>query len=174
MHVRDSKSWEPPLNKRPTRNVVRSVGRYLPVMIVLFGCLGSGLLSGCATRAPLIRGENEVYVEGLVSIWGSWVKDKGDKFDVSLSIQNRGRRGIFVRRRDLLCARGDRWGELSVLRGGDRRRIRLRPGQTARLTVVCRLANARIRGDYRIILGHVFEEPRRRRRRRAKPPVLMA
>jgi len=126
-------------------------------------CLAILFLSGCVRRTHLIRAENEVYVEGLFSVWGTWVKDKGEKLDLKLNIENSVPVPIVIRTRDIKCSKGERWGDLYFLgRARHSRRVVLHPRQRRTFVVACRLAHRDIEGDFRILVGHIFEDPMRR------------
>lgn len=128
--------------------------------IITIIALAGAILAGCGHRTRLIRAENEVFVEGLFSIWGSWVKDEGENLDVRIKIENNAPHGILIRTRDMRCSRGDRWGDLRIIdghgqRGGD---ILFQPGQVHDFTMVCDLARETA-GEFRIHVAHVYEDP---------------
>ena len=133
------------------------------------------VFSGCG-RMGLIKAENEVMVEGLFSVWGVWVKDKGRKFDVKLRIANDARHPIMIRRRDLHCSMGDRWGNFRLLNVPRRiTRLWISPEQVVTLVGVCEIGE-RVRGDFRVLIGRVFEGQRFRRHGRlvVRPGDLLA
>ena len=117
------------------------------------------LLLGCGARTKLIKNENAVLVEGLFEVWGQWVKDKGRKLDLKLTIANDFNAPILIRTRDVHCSRGERWGEVHFI---DRHRsdtaIHVHPGRSTQLLLVCQLAEP-VPGDIRVLFSHVFEDP---------------
>lgn len=113
--------------------------------------------SGCASRTRLIKNDNAVVVEGLFQMWGSWVKNKGEKVDLRMHFANDFDRPIMIRARDMHCSRGDSWGDLLVLDGGSRNTIRLSPEQVRRLILVCRWHHDDAEGDLKILVSHIFE-----------------
>ncbi len=135
------------------RNRIKAV---VALMVVVF-------VSGCGHRTRLIRQENEVYVEGLVSVWGTWVKDKDKKLDLRLNIENAAPVAILIPTRGIKCSKGERWGELELLgRFRHSRRLLLHPGETRKLVMVCHLARGGIEGELRILFQHIFEDPLQR------------
>ncbi|MFT5434165.1 MAG: hypothetical protein ACI9OJ_004878 [Myxococcota bacterium] len=121
--------------------------------------------TGCR-RQQLVKHDNAVIVEGLFSVWGSWVKNKRKRVDVRFHIANDADTAIVIHRRDLHCSKGRRWGRLHLLSLPDRMSaILLRPRHAIDITAVCRLPRA-TRGDFRILISHVFEAPRRGHRTR--------
>jgi len=124
--------------------------------------LAVGLSTSGCMRTRLIKNDNAVIVEGLFSMWGSWVKNKRHKLDVRLHIANDAPHPIIIRRRDLHCAKGHRWGDLDVRLPREINRLLIAPGKVATFIGVCRLARP-TPGDFRIIVSHVFAADRLRR-----------
>lgn len=147
------------MNKARSTRVWTAVHRCI---LLACGVLFLSSLAGCYSRARLIRDENEVVVEELASVWGSWIKDKDEKYDLLLNIENQASHGIVIPVRHLRCMRGRRFGELRVHgRHGHRRAIHLYPGEVETVVVTCQLANGDITGDFRILVGHIFQTPAR-------------
>ena len=128
---------------------------------------GAGVLAlfcsfGCAQRTKLIRDHNVVTVDGLISVWATWLKDKDDKLDVRLHIENDASHGLLVRMRDLHCSRGERWGQVRLLGAPrDAATLHFEAQEKYTFTMVCDFGDDPT-GDFRVLLGAVFEEPRER------------
>ncbi len=101
-------------------------------------------------------------VPGVISVWGAWIKDKGDKFDVSLNLRNESGGMLVVLLSDIDGARGDAAGAMRhVFFGAGERAIDLRGGQTKAFTMSCKLGRHVDAGDFRVILRRVYDNPSR-------------
>lgn len=127
------------------------------ILIALFGLLS--FLSGCGHSAirfdePAVTGS-----KGPIVIWASWVKPKGDKYDLNLNIENTTSDFVIVFLSDLACFQGDQKGDLkhTFFNTGERT-IDFGPHQHKDFNAVCRLASDGV-GDYRIVVGSVFSNP---------------
>ena len=126
------------------------------------------LTSGCGRR-QLLRGDNAIVVDGLVSVWGDWVKVKRSKLDVRFHIANESADGIVIRRDDLQCSKGEEVGRMRLLRVSRHvEKFVIRTGQSVALTAVC-IFEEMPYGDFRILISHVYESRMRPRRGRARP-----
>lgn len=117
------------------------------------------LLSGCGiTRASLVPEDNKVIGEGVLAVWGDWIVDKGDKFDVHLHLQNCSKQSIIVFARDISGAKGDSPGKVGFPAFGiGERTIDLAPAQIKSVTLGCKHGAAK--GDFKITVNRVFANP---------------
>ncbi len=136
------------VNTSANMGVQAGVRRAIPILCLL------ALASGCTKRVLLERAENEVQVDGLVAVWATEVVVDGAQYDIALHVENRADFPIVIRARDLLCSRGDRWGQVLP---GDDATVRLEPDQRRLVSIACRLAGGH--GNLRVVLAHLFEEP---------------
>lgn len=126
---------------------------------VIAGVAALVVSSGCAQRTQLIRNENMVQVDGLMSMWGTWLKDKDDKVDVRINIANDASHGLLIRLRDIHCSRGERWGDVKLLGAPkDAATLHFYPDEKFTFTMVCEFADDPV-GDFRVLVGAIFEEP---------------
>ncbi len=109
----------------------------------------------------LDKAQSEAKVDGVISVWPSWIKDKGKKFDLQLNIVNLDQKqGIIVMLQDMSCKRGDIVGTLkhTFFNTGERT-IDLKPGQAKSFNMVCTLP-AIVKGDYLVTFGKVYANPK--------------
>jgi hypothetical protein len=104
--------------------------------------------------------ENQMKAKDVVSVSVPWIKDKGGKFDVNLSIHNEDpEKGIIIFLSDMGCLRGKVRGELkhTFFNTGERT-IDFKPNETKSFTLVCRVAGEP-RGDFRLSIAKVYGNP---------------
>lgn len=102
--------------------------------------------------------ENVTTAKGVVSIWGAWIEDDGDKFDVNVHIRNEDPdKGIIVYLKDMRCKRGARGGELkyTFFNTGERT-IDLKGGEEKNFNMVCRY-QVDEKGDFEFSVSRVYE-----------------
>lgn len=103
-----------------------------------------------------MEGVGKASVKGVVSVSADWVKDKSDKYDVSMKITNDSDKTILIFVGDLKCARG------SVTDGtvdihSDNRKIDLRGKESRTVLMTCRL-KSKDKGDFSVTMK-VFSNP---------------
>lgn len=104
--------------------------------------------------------ENQMSAKGVVTVSVPWIKDKGDKFDVNLSIHNEDTdKGIIIFLSDMGCMRGTVRGELkhTFFNTGEKT-IDFKPNETKSFTLVCRV-HGEGRGDFKISVAKVYGNP---------------
>jgi len=118
-----------------------------------------GTNRGFAKGAHILE-NNEIKVEGAISVWASSVKDKGKKYDLSLNLRNlRNKESLIVMFPDMSCKRGEVKGNLRYPTFGSAgKTIVLKPEETKNFTLVCDLPTD-VKGDYSIIFGNVYANP---------------
>lgn len=126
--------------------------RSIAVFFVFVSCV-------CFAGKIEIPGGKRVTRAGVISIAAPWVKDKGKKFDIGVSLTNESKQSIIVMLGDLHCKRGNLDGVLhhTFFNTGERT-IDLTPGQNKSFNMVCDVHEA-TRGDYRVTIGRVFANP---------------
>ncbi len=121
---------------------------------------GSLLLSSLSVHAlgwDKMEGVGKVEQKGVVVAAAEWVKDKDDKFDVSMKITNEFSKTILLFAGDMKCARGtDAAGNIDV--HSDRRAVDLRTGESRTVVMTCRGLQKGSKGDFNITMK-VFENP---------------
>jgi len=135
-------------------------GRSL-VAVWLLLALGLSSVAGCIRVASLLRADNEVYVEELVSVWGSWLEDTGDTFTVRLHVTNLGRGPLLIPAHELACLDGDTWRPVVLRERGAREFLRLAAGASEIITVTCpRGPEVEDSEGFSLLIGHIFEARR--------------
>jgi len=97
---------------------------------------------------------NRVTKAGLLTLSASWVKDKGDKYDLGLKIKNENANDIIVNTQDTQCWRGNVSGTVSA--SDDI--VALRPGQLKEIRYTCKLSQD-AKGAYKVTVTRVFANP---------------
>lgn len=121
----------------------------------------AGLLAACAHRQAVDSSPPAV-APGVFSLRGTWVKEKGRKFDVGLTLRNESPAFQIVFLSDLVGGRGaaeDRmrhatwgWGE---------RTIDLRPGEEKSFTMSCSVSADAASAPVHVTVRRVYENPSR-------------
>jgi hypothetical protein len=125
----------------------------------LIGVVISLLFVGCASK-KVFSGDNASVTENsLLDIQADWLKDKGSKFDIELTIHNKSENDVIFLLKEMSCSRGPLVGQLkhTFFNTGERT-IDLRKGQLKRFRMVCDLGS-KSKGDYVIQIGQVFDNP---------------
>ena len=93
-----------------------------------------------AGRIQLSPAANKVQKKNVIAVWAEWVKDKGEKFDVRLGIQNIGDTPMIVLLRDIGCTKGKSKGNMkhTFFNTGEKT-IDFQGGETKTMNLVCRL-----------------------------------
>lgn len=104
--------------------------------------------------------DNNIHQKGVVTVQVPWIKDKGKKFDVHLSIHNENPdKGMIIFLSDMGCRRGKVTGELkhTFFNTGEKT-IDFKPNQTKDFNLVCRTEGA-TRGDFKLSINKVYNNP---------------
>lgn len=120
----------------------------------------TGVSAASASEKFIPGPENKMVAKGILSVSVPWIKDKGEKFDVNLSLHNESdKMGIVVFLSDIGCARGARSGELkhTFFNTGEKT-IDFRPGETKSFTLVCRYGE-KVGGDFKLSVSKVYDNP---------------
>jgi len=115
---------------------------------------------GCGSRRVVPDASTQVTRDGVATIGAGWLKDKGDKFDVNLTLRNENpEKGMIVLLSDMTCKRGNVVGNLkhTFFNTGERT-IDFRPGELKSFNLVCDL-NSRQRGDFSVHVRRVWDNP---------------
>jgi hypothetical protein len=110
-----------------------------------------------AARIAIAPADNRVSIPDVITIYSEWIKDKGNKYDLNLTINNAHQKGIIVLLKEMHCFRGAVEGELkhTFFNTGERT-IDFKRGQSKSMTLVCHL-KSKGEGNYRIVLDQVYE-----------------
>lgn len=118
-------------------------------------------VSACANKKIAPDPTNVTTAKGVISFWGAWVKDKGDKFDINLHVQNEDQdQGIIIYLSDIRCSHGGRRGEIkhTFFNTGERT-IDFRPGEKKAFNLVCRTGSDGRGGEILIGVDRVYSNP---------------
>lgn len=114
-------------------------------------------MTNCAGKRVNL-GEASKITKGPVSIWASWVKDKGKKWDALLHIGNESDKDIVIMFDDVSCWRGNNQGDMKYsIYIGDRV-LFIRAGRKLNMTVVCHTA-VKSSGAFIVAVKHAYENP---------------
>ncbi len=117
-----------------------------------FGALISA--SALAGKTEFAEAGNKVTKAGLLSLSSTWVKNKGEKWDLGLKIKNENDADIIVNLEDTLCWRGGVSGTVSA----GQEIVALRPGQMKEVRYTCKIGQ-KAKGVYKITVTRVFANP---------------
>jgi hypothetical protein len=101
-----------------------------------------------------------MHQKGVVTVQVPWIKDKGKKFDVHLSIHNEDKdKGIIIFLSDMGCKRGDVTGILkhTFFNTGEKT-IDFKPNEAKEFTLVCRTEGAQL-GHFALSINKVYNNP---------------
>lgn len=104
-----------------------------------------------------MEGVGKAAVKGIASLEAEWVKDKGDKWDVSLKFTNESSATILFFAGDMKCARGKEESP-NVDIHSDRRTIDLRTKESRTVLITCRGLTPKGNGDFRVTMK-AFSNP---------------
>jgi len=123
-------------------------------------CLLTVAFQASASEKFIPDPENQMKAKDIVTASVPWIKDKGGKFDVSLTIHNENpEKGMIIFLNDMGCFRGKVRGELkhTFFNTGERT-IDFKPNETKTFTLVCRVSGE-TRGDFRLTMSKVYSNP---------------
>lgn len=128
-------------------------------LITIVGLACVFLLSACAGK-KISMGDQTKVSKGPVTVYSSWVKDKGKKYDVQFHIANEGQTAFIIMLNDITCWRGNTRGELkhTFFNTGERT-IDIRAGQQKTMNLVCNHHNEDPKGGYSIQINKVYDNP---------------
>jgi len=118
-------------------------------------------MSACTAKKYINVSQNKVTVKDIVAVWGSWIKEKGPKYDVNFHISNISEKFFIIMLHDLRCFKGDRPGTLmhTFFNTGERT-IDFLPNETKSFKFVCRIGSQST-GKYKISIMRIYENPNR-------------
>lgn len=103
-----------------------------------------------------VAGVGKASQKGIITVTADWLKDKDNKFDVSMHFTNETDKTILLFVGDMKCARGpDKDGNID--NHTDRRTIDLRGHESRSVVVTCRLPSE-TKGDFSVAMK-VYENP---------------
>ena len=123
---------------------------YLPLLF---------LVASCASKKNLDPNVAKVSRDGVISVTARWVKDKGDKFDLNLMVENLNEKAIIVYLKDIRCQRGTQGGRLkhTFFNTGERT-IDFRSGEIKDFNMVCDHYK-KSGGPFKINITKVYSNP---------------
>ena len=120
------------------------------------------LIFGCWIAADEIQlpPTNKVTRKGVLSVSADWIKEKGDKFDIRLNLENEADFPVIVMLHELRCMRGKKEASLkhatisAALNIGEKT-IDLEAHEVKSFTLVCPHRGEPI-GEYKVIVKSVY------------------
>jgi len=124
---------------------------------ILFSSVFLTSLTAIAIGWDKMEGVGKVSQKGVIEVTADWVKDKDNKFDVNLKLQNEAKNTLLIFAGDMKCSRGtEKDGTVDI--HSDNRTIALRPGESRFVVATCRLQSKDVRGDFTVSFK-VFDNP---------------
>ncbi len=116
-------------------------------------------ISACGGRQIILQDAKPSTKAGVLSIWVNSIKDKGKKYDLSLSVKNERDASSIIYLSQIECFRGPQQGVLkhTFFNTGERT-IDFKPGELKTFKMVCNLG-ASGSGDYRVKVGSIYDNP---------------
>lgn len=116
------------------------------------------IIVGCGHK-KIATDDNVAEKKGVLSMWASWVKPKGKKYDMNFHIRNLSSKAIIVKFADVNCYRGAHTGTVkyTFFNTGERT-IDMAPGQEKAANMVCSFGGE-TKGDFKVVIHRVFENP---------------
>lgn len=117
-------------------------------------------LAACGGKKVVMTAGNEAKADGVLAMTVAWVKDKGSKFDIRLTLRNeRDEEGVIVYLHDINCYKGALKGEAkhTFFNTGERT-MDFKPGEAKSFNLVCRVGSETT-GPMRINIARVYENP---------------
>lgn len=127
--------------------------------IAVFGLL-TFALNTFASEKYIPDPENQMKAKDVVTISFPWIKDKGGKFDVNVSIHNENpEKGMIIFLSDMGCLRGKVRGELkhTFFNTGEKT-IDFKPNETKSFNLVCKISGD-TRGDFKLSVSKIYSNP---------------
>jgi len=117
------------------------------------------LLTACGHSRVMTDPATTAGKDGLAKLYVSWVKDKGDKWDMEVQLKNTSDKHIIILLNDISCARGETQGMLrhTFFNTGERT-IQFSPGQFKSFIAVCTLPGD-VTGDFSVTVAKVWDNP---------------
>jgi hypothetical protein len=129
------------------------------ILVVAF-FLALSAQMGCGGRRMVMAENSTVEAKGILSLSVAWVKDKGKKYDIRLSMRNDSNdNGAIVYLHDLHCYKGALRGEAkhTFFNTGERT-MDFKPGEMKTFNLVCSLG-AETPGPMRISVARIYDNP---------------
>jgi len=102
--------------------------------------------------------------DNILKIEGNWIKDKGKKFDLSVSMTNIAKKEILVKRADMICKKGDHLGyydrihnEHTNIQSNSPQYLVFEPGEKKKFHFTCYLDLKYNDKDFYFIVKKVFK-----------------
>ncbi|MCX6112083.1 MAG: hypothetical protein NTY22_02190 [Proteobacteria bacterium] len=124
------------------------------------------LIASCATKNTNLASKGMIKSSSsdTLKIEGNWIKDKGKKFDLSVSITNIANKEILIKRVDMICKKGDHLGyydrirnEHTNIQSNNPQYLVFEPGEMKRFHFTCYLDVKYKDKDFYFIVKKVFE-----------------
>lgn len=116
--------------------------------------------AACGGKRVALTEGNTAKADGVMTMTVAWVKDKGKKFDIRISLKNeKENEGVIVMLNDVTCFKGNLRGETkhTFFNTGERT-MDFRPGELKSFNLVCRLGSETT-GPFKINIVRVYENP---------------
>ena len=115
------------------------------------------LMVNCSHQIKLDPATTKVTAKGILSVSANWIKDKQDKFDMRLRLNNESESGLIILLNDIRCFRGSARGQIkhTFFNTGERT-IDFQAGEVKVFNIVCRF-DSDTTGDFKIAIHKVYE-----------------
>jgi len=125
----------------------------------LFALISLAAVIAACGHKKIATDNNVAEKKGVLSMYASWVKPKGNKYDMKFHIRNLSDKAIIVKFGDVNCYRGDHTGTVkyTFFNTGERT-IDMAPGQEKAANMVCSFGGETT-GDFKVVIHRVFENP---------------
>ncbi len=113
-------------------------------------------LSACSGKKVLKEDNVDVTKNEVLDLRVNWLKNKGDKFDLEMTVINISKEDIIIMLNDVSCAKGSFPGVLrhTFFNTGEKT-IDIRASQLKRFTLVCDL-RTEVEGPYTVSINRIY------------------
>jgi hypothetical protein len=126
---------------------------------VLALALFLSLVMSCSHKTVAITPQATAAQTDTFALQFNWIKDKGKKYDMQLTVKNGLSKNVLFYLTDLNCFRGSVQGTLKhTFFNTGHRTFKYHPGGTEKFNMVCNLGQEST-GAYKITIGHLYENP---------------
>lgn len=127
--------------------------------VAMVSLIAIGSLSSCRSKTVLSDEDVKFTKNDIIGVRVNWIKEKGDKYDIEMSVNNLYKKDIIIYLNDISCYKGSAQGRLkhTFFNTGERT-IDFRIGEMKRFRMVCDI-DAKVAGDYKIVFNRIFDNP---------------
>lgn len=135
------------------------------IKLSVFLVMSALLIVSCGSTKVNLATKNLSKSSGdVLRIEGNWIKNKHDKFDISVSLINTTNKEIIVKRADMTCKKGTHLGYYDRIRNehtnissNNPQYLAFGPEETKRFHLTCELGGEYEGKDFYFIVKRIFE-----------------